>query len=169
MSALPKDPRTFRIDYPWVMMNTRMYPIHPETPELAFRLTPLENPFDEPFPWHVGFCRACEKRWELRASWDEHGTVTCPYATMEKHGHLILVCDDGTAILQSPIQSVAMLNFVFDTLLAQGTLTEPQAAVAKMALTQDTKHLPIEMTDTEKRLVSIGEIEGEIEHLTWIS
>ncbi len=168
MPAVPEKSRTFRIEYPWVFMNTRMYPIHPDDPQAAFRLTPSEKPLDDPFPWHVGFCRACEKRWELRAPWDKLGTVTCPYAEMEKHGHLILVCDDGTAILETPVESTTMLNFVFDSLIAKGTLTELQVEVAKMALRQDTKHLPEEMTPSEKRLVSLGEIENEIENLTWI-
>ncbi len=168
MTAVPDRPRTFRIDYPWVFMSTRMYPIDPDSPESAFRLTPVEKPLDESFPWHVGFCRACRKRWELRSSYDELGTVKCPYAEMEKHGHLILVCDDGTAILESPIESTTMLNFVLDSLIAKGTLTELQVEVAKMALRQDTKHLPEDMTEPEKRLVSLGEIENEIENLTWI-
>lgn len=54
--------KTFTINYPWVFQNTRMYPLNADDPEWAFVLGEVKIPFDHPFPFHVGFCRACEAR-----------------------------------------------------------------------------------------------------------
>lgn len=105
----------------------------------------------------------------MRASWDEHGTVTCPYRGTGLHGHLILVCDDGTAIMQTPIESMPMLEFIFSKLVEYQTLSPQEADAALLVLKQDVRHLFTEMTESEALLVRLKEVENEIENLVWIS
>lgn len=167
--AAHTEPRTFSIQYPWVYQNTRMYPLNVDNPEWAFVLGEVKIPVDHPFPYHVGFCRACEERWELRAPWDTHGTVICPYKGKGLHGHLILVCDDGTAIMQTPIESIPMLEFVFATLVQYGTMSPLEADTAFLILKQDVKHLLTEMTESEQLLIRLKEVENEVDNLVWIS
>ncbi len=168
MSAQSEE-KTFSINYPWVFAQTRMYPLNAVDPRMAFVLGEVRIPMSHPFPFHVGFCRSCVEVWEMRAPWDKDGTVVCPYTSHEQHGHLILVCDDGTAIMQTPIQSRPMLEFVFRLLAEHGTLSREEADTALLVLKESVKDLYTEMTKTEQMFVTMKEVENEVENLVWIS
>jgi hypothetical protein len=161
-------PRTFITEYPWVFYNTRMYPLSPDNPRAAFVLGPVASNLEDDFPLHVGFCRDCEKRWEMRSSEDPYGTVECAYKDKGTHGHLILVCDDGTAIIQAPVYSRAFLDFLFKQIAAKGILERRECETAQLILKEDIKHLPPELTSFEKGLLTLKEVENELNNLVWV-
>jgi hypothetical protein len=167
-SPSEQKPRTFTIEYPWVFYNARMYPLNPDNPSAAFVLGAVVSNLNDDFPLHVGFCRDCEKRWEMRSAWDPLGTVECAYKDKGTHGHLILVCDDGTAIIQAPVFSRAFLDFLFGLLATKNILKGSECETAKLILKEDIKHLPPKLTNFEKGLMGLKEVENELNNLEWV-
>lgn len=66
---------------------------------------------------HVGFSYPCIRRYDFGIF---HMVRSCTHS--DTHGHIVIACDDGTAVIPVPIYSLPFLHIILNHLAAQSRL-----------------------------------------------
>ncbi len=132
------------ITLPLKMCGALMRVVDSEKRALAFMKHELSLKPEDDFPDLIGISYPCHKDYNFMmgpAMWQD--------CSIEgEHGHLLLQCDDGTALLPHTIRCQADVEQVIADLVKAKTLgfgNEPQASALAFVLGNDpvTKKLPV--------------------------
>lgn len=95
---------------------------------------------------YVGLSYPCIKKYDHGVFYSD---ITCIHLG-EKHGHVVISCEDGTGIVPAPITSKSFLGTVLAKLVAQGQITK--ADMLKV-IEHEAKNLPEALTEFEEELL----------------
>ena len=149
--------RTFTLTPTETFHGACLYVVDPENPAKPLSRQPVEidNDFEADFPVCVGFAPACVQSFDLSG----HGRPILNCKCPGPHGHILLQCEDGSALVQAPIASRAMLEEVLKSLEASftenGGFKRGEIEGIRHVVTTLTEHLlPDALTPNEKQWLS---------------
>ena len=153
MANVAKAENVHTINYPYVFHGALMHRVDPDRPlaDLVHE-PPLVLDRDDSFPLHVGYAPSCVREYDLSGHGRPIHDCSCPWP----HGHVLLQCDDGTALVPTPIASRAMVEKILDAWDAGGlNFSARELAEARRILSLVVGPLlPTELTKDEANLLA---------------
>jgi len=136
----------FVIDYPnFVFNGARMYYVDTKDPAAGLSLTQRQLMADDDFGLHAGFCPSCTRKFEIDSSWAFDCKAAGP------HGHLVMQCDDGSAVITLPIASQAFFNRILDDLLG---FTDAERTGIRTVLASEVSKLSPDLQPNESAILA---------------
>lgn len=145
--------RNLHLKYPMMYQGARMFLINTEDPESALTLTEKiiedDGEVGGPMrPLHAGFTTKCDGEFRIDSSW----RIECK--AKGKHGHLVFQCDDGSAILGTPIRSQEFFERYIEDLGSDGGFSPAERNAIRIVLAREIQKLPKEIQPDEKALLA---------------
>ncbi len=165
------DEKTLRLTYPMEYQGALMFLIDPVNPERALTIseeiiTDNESLLGPMWPLHAGFTTKCDGEFQIDTSW----CVQCN--AKGHHGHLIFQCDDGSAVLSTPIYSQAFFERYLEDLGGtdnSATFSVEERNAIRVVLNDEIQKLPKEMHPDEQALLSDSDRYKKHLRFAWLS
>ncbi len=162
---------TLRLTYPMEYQGARMFLIDPINPERALTIseeiiTDNESLLGPMWPLHAGFTTKCDGEFQIDTSW----CVECK--AQGHHGHFVFQCDDGSAVLSTPIYSQAFFERYLSDIGKtdnSSTFSPGELQAIRIVLDNEVQKLQKEMHPDEQALLNDGERYKKHLRFAWLS